>query len=73
MPKFPVPFGINTSNKIRYTGNVLTSLMIELFKSNNEMYQEGTKTHSNFGSNAKLQYVLDKHYSLEEINDELEI
>ena len=64
---------INTSNKIRYTGNALTSLMIELFKSNNEMYQEDSKTYSNFDSNAKLQYALDKHYSLEELNDELEI
>lgn len=65
---------VNTSNKIRYTGNSLTSLIIELFKSNsNEMYQEDNKNHSSFDSNAKLQYALDKHYSLEELDDELEI
>ena len=37
------------------------------------MYQEDNKNHSSFDSNAKLQYALDKHYSLEELDDELEI
>lgn len=65
---------INTSNKIIYTSNSLTNLIIELFKSNNNgMYREDNKNHSSFDSNAKLQYALNKHYSLEELDDELEI
>ena len=60
--------------KIRYTGNSLTNLIIELFKSdNNEMYQKDNKNNSSFDSNAKLHYALDKHYNLKELDDEVKI
>ena len=31
------------------------------------------KTYSDFNSSAKLHYAMEKHYSLEELDDEMEI
>ena len=68
---------INYSNnypKIKYTGNSLNKALLNLFISNsNEITSKNDKIHSDFNSSAKLHYVMEKHYSLEELDDEMEI
>lgn len=67
---------INSNNypKIKYTANSLNKALLNLFISNsNEITSKNDKTYSDFNSSAKLHYAMEKHYSLEELDDEMEI
>ncbi len=58
-----------TNNKIDYElNNALLSLFLN---SNNKITQNETESLSELNSSEKLQYLKDKHYSLEEVEEEL--
>jgi len=58
-----------TNNKINYElKNVLLSLFLN---SNNKITQNETESLSELNSSEKLQYLKDKHYSLEELEEEI--
>ncbi|HBJ12554.1 MAG TPA: hypothetical protein DDY53_04440 [Clostridiales bacterium] len=64
----------NNYPKIKYTGNSLNKALLNLFISNsNEITSKNDKTYSDFNSSAKLHYAMEEHYSLEELDDEMEI
>lgn len=64
----------NNCPKIKYTGNSLNKALFNLFISNsNEITSKNDKTYSDFNSIAKLHYTMEKHYSLGELDDEMEI
>ncbi len=58
-----------TDNKIDYElNNTLLSLFLN---SNNNITQSETQNLSELNSSEKLQYLKDKHYSLEELEEEM--
>ena len=58
-----------TNNKIEYElNNAILSLFLN---SNNKITQSETESLSELNSSEKLQYLNDKHYSLEELEDEI--
>lgn len=58
-----------TNNKIEYElNNVLLSLFLN---SNNKITQNETESLSELNSSEKLQYLKDKHYSLEELEEKI--
>ena len=75
---------INNKNKYSYTNyeqrdysnfdwNSLNKALLNLFISNsNEITSKNEKTYSGFNSSAKLHYAMEKHYSLEELDYEME-
>ena len=65
---------LNHNLKIKYTADSLNKALLNLFISNgNEITSKNDKTYSDFNSSAKLHYAMEKHYSLEELDDEMEI
>ena len=65
---------LNHNLKIKYTADSLNKALLNLFISNNnEASSSINKIHSDFNSSAKLHYAMEKHYSLEELDDEMEI
>ena len=49
-------------------------MLLNLFISNNnEASSSINKTYSDFNSSAKLHYAMEEQYSLEELDDEMEI
>lgn len=64
----------NNCPKIKYTSDSLNKAFLNLFISNNnDVSSQNDKTYSDFNSSAKLHYAMEKHYSLEELDDEMEI
>ena len=52
----------------------MNKAFLNLFISNNnDVNSQNDKTYSDFNSSAKLHYAMEKHYSLEELDDEMEI
>ena len=61
---------INNNDYI--TNNKLNNALLSLFlNSNNKVTQNETETLSELNSSEKLQYLKDKHYSLEELEEEI--
>ena len=66
----------NKSNSLCWHTSVIifNKALLNLFISNsNEITSKNDKTYSDFNSIAKLHYTMEKHYSLEELDDEMEI
>ena len=64
----------NNCPKIKYTSDSLNTAFLNLFISNNnDVSSQNYKTYSDFNSSAKSHYAMEKHYSLEELDDEMEI
>ena len=69
-----LPKKLRIQVKLKYTANSLNKTLLNLFISNNnEASSSINKIHSDFNSSAKLHYAMEKRYSLEELDDEMEI